>query len=240
MATFVLIHGSFQNASFWCHVVNGLERRGHRAVTPDLPSHGSDRTPLESVTMENYRDAIARVVASHDRPPILVGHSMGSPIASVAEIAPRSVSALVFVAGVLPPSGSSLSDMLREFDPAYLSHAIWASDRRSVRLSSEGARQYFFSECPAELVEPAIAELGWEPIGPYETPLVVTDGRFGSVPKYYVEATRDKVVLPSIQRATLARFRFDGVFSLATGHAPFFSEPESLIACLESVATAHG
>ena len=102
MATFVLIHGSFQNASFWHHVVNGLERRGHRAVTPDLPAHGSDRTPLESVTMVNYRDAIARVVASHDRPPILVGHSMGSPIASVAETAPRSVSALVFVAGLLP------------------------------------------------------------------------------------------------------------------------------------------
>ena len=157
-------------------------------------------------------------------------------IAPVAESAPQSMAALVFVAGLLPPTGSSLSDTLPEFDPAYLAHAVWTPDRRSVRIAPEGAREFLYSECPPDVTEQAIERMGWEPIGPYETPLHLSDQRFGSVARYYIATTKDKVVLPALQQSIQARVRFDRVFSLATGHAPFFSAPDQLASCLESIA----
>jgi len=240
MATFLLVHGSFLGGWCWTGMVERLERAGHRAVTLDLPSHGSDTTPPELATMDGYRDAIAHIAATLGRPPILVEHSMGSAIASVAEAAPESVAALVFVAGLLPPRGSSLLDTLPEFDPAYLAHAVWTPDRRSVRISPDGAREFLYAGCPEDLAEQAIAKMGWEPIGPYETPLQVSEARFGSVPRYFVETTKDRVVPPTLQKKIQARERFDRVFSLPTGHAPFFEAPDQLASCLESVAAERG
>jgi pimeloyl-ACP methyl ester carboxylesterase len=236
MATFVLVHGSFQGSWCWSQVVARLESRGHRAVTLDLPAHGSDRTPVEHVTMQDYVDAIARVVGVLDEPPVLVGHSMGSPIAGVAESQPASVAALVFVAGLLPPAGTSLLQMVGEFDPQYLEHAIWAADRRSVAMSPTAAHEFLFSHVPTELVDRAIPLMTPEPIAPYETPFEATDGRFGLVPRYYVETRRDRVVLPAIQKSIQSRVRFQRVLSLDTGHAPYFSTPDDLVSCLESVS----
>jgi len=75
-----------------------------------------------------------------------------------------------------------------------------------------------------------------EPIGPYEAPFTTTDQGFGRVRRYYVETRRDRVVLPAIQQDIQARIRFERVFSLDAGHGPFFSRPNELVSCLDSVA----
>lgn len=236
MATFVLVHGSFQGAWCWREVVPRLEARGHRAVTVDLPGHGADRTPAAQVTMQDYVDAIGRVVRSLDDRPVLVGHSMGSPIAGVAETQPASLAALVFVAGLLPPTGVSLLQMTADFDPQYLAHAIWASDRRSVAITPAGAREFLFSDTPDALVDSVIPLMTAEPIAPYETPFMSTDENFGSVPSYYVETLRDRVVTPAIQKSIQARVPFNRVLPLDTGHAPYFSTADALVSCLGSVS----
>ena len=71
---------------------------------------------------QDYVDAIRRVVGGLDERPILVEHSMGTPIAAAAEADPDAVAALVFVAGLLPRNGSSLLEAAGDFDPAYLAH----------------------------------------------------------------------------------------------------------------------
>src|SRR5262245_50081600 len=236
MATFVLVHGSFQGSWCWREVVPRLESRGHRAVTLDLPAHGADRTPVAKVTMQDYVDAIATVVRALDERPVLVGHSMGSPIAGVAEMQPVSVAALVFVAGLLPPIGSSLLHVVEDFDPEYLAHAMWAEDRRSIAMPPVAAREFLYSEVPDELVDWAIPLMTPEPIAPYETLFKATDEMFECVPRYYVETLRDRVVLPAIQKSIQARLGFQRVLSLDTGHAPYFSTPDELVSCLESVS----
>jgi pimeloyl-ACP methyl ester carboxylesterase len=85
MAIFVLVHGSFQASWCWREVAPRLEARGHRVMTFDLPGHGTDPTPPERVSFQNYVDSIQRVVGGLDERPILVEHSMGTPIAAVAE-----------------------------------------------------------------------------------------------------------------------------------------------------------
>lgn len=235
MATFVLVHGSFQASWCWREVVPRLERRGHRAVTLDLPGHGTDRTPVDQVTSEDYVDAIVRVVRTLDERPVLVGHSLGTPIAGVAEADPDSVAALVFVAGLLPRNGSSLLDGVGEFDPAYLAHAIWADDRRSVRIAPDGVREFLYSDVSSDVVDGIIPLMTAEPIAPYEMTFTTTEQNFGRAPRHYVETRRDRVVTPAIQRSIQARMAFTSVRSLDTGHSPFFSMPDELVACLEAV-----
>jgi pimeloyl-ACP methyl ester carboxylesterase len=236
MAIFVLVHGSFQASWCWREVAPRLEARGHRALTLDLPGHGIDPTPVERVVFQDYVNAILRVVGGLDERPILVEHSMGTPIAAAAEADPDAVAALAFVAGLLPRNGSSLLEAVGNFDPAYLARAIWADDGRSVRIAPAGVREFLYSDVSPDVVEDLIPLLTAEPIGPYEAPFTATDQKFGRVRRYYVETRRDRIVLPAIQQAIQARVTFERVFSLDAGHAPFFSTPNELVSHLDSVA----
>jgi pimeloyl-ACP methyl ester carboxylesterase len=237
MATFVLVHGSFSASWCWREVVPRLEQLGHRAVVLDLPAHGANHMAVEQVTLRDYVDAVSRVVRIQDSSPVLVGHSMGGPIiAGVAEAEPDRTAALVVVAGLLPPNGAAMVQALEGFDPEYLAQAIWAPDRRSVRISPEGTRRFLCSLCSREVVDEVVRRMTQEPFAPYEAPIVTTDASFGRVPRYYVETIRDKVVPLSLQRSIQARVGFSRVFSLDTDHAPFFSAPEALTSCLDLVA----
>jgi pimeloyl-ACP methyl ester carboxylesterase len=236
MATFVLVHGSFLASWCWRDVTPRLEARGHRVLTLDLPGHGTDLTPVGRVAFQDYVDAIRRVVGGLDERPILVEHSMGTPAAAAAEADPDALAALVFVAGLLPRNGSSLLEAAGEFDPAYLAHSIWADDRRSVRIAPAGVREFVFQDVAADAVDQMIPLVTAEPVAPYEVPFTTTDEKFGRVRRYYIETRRDRVVLPAIQRAIQARVNFERVFSLDAGHGPFFSRPNELVSCLNSVA----
>jgi pimeloyl-ACP methyl ester carboxylesterase len=238
MATFVLVHGSFQGSWCWREVVPRLEARGHRALAFDLPGHGTDPTPPARVRFRDYVDAIRQVIDDLDERPILVEHSMGTPIACAAEADPGAVAALVFVAGLLPRNGSSLLEAAGEFDPAYLAQAIWADDHRTVRITPAGMREFLYADAPPDVVEELIPLLTAEPVGPYEVPFTITDQRFGRVRRYYIETRCDRVVLPAIQQATQARMTFARVFSLDAGHGVLFSRPNELVSCLDSVARA--
>jgi len=236
-STFVLVHGSFVSSWCWRDVVSELQRRGHRAITLDLPAHGADRTPAERVTMSDYVDAVRRVVEAQASPPILVGHSIGGMIcAGVAESAPTAVAAIVFVAGLLPPSGSTPMQAVTEFDPNYLAQVVWAPDRRTAWISPEGVRDFPCALCPAAIVDEVVRRMTPEPVAPYEAPLVTSEARFGIVPRYYVETLRDRVVPLSMQRAIQARAGFRRVLSLDTDHFPALSAPMDLAACLDAVA----
>ena len=57
-----------------------LEAYGHEAVAIDLPGHGEDRTPPESVTFQDYVDRTIAAVQASRGDSILVGHSMGGAI----------------------------------------------------------------------------------------------------------------------------------------------------------------
>ena len=114
MAIFVLVHGSFHASWCWREVAPRLEARGHRVLALDLPGHGTDPTPLERVCFQDYVDAIRRVVGRLDERSILVGHSMGTPIAGAAEADPDALAALVFVAGLLPRPPQGVYTNLRD------------------------------------------------------------------------------------------------------------------------------
>jgi hypothetical protein len=79
-----------------------------------------------------------------------------------------------------------------------------------------------------------------EPNWPGFTPLRLSESRYGSVPKVYVACTEDRAVTPTLQRMMLRDTPCDRVFSMATSHSPFFSQPGRLVDLLiESLQVFH-
>lgn len=80
-ATVVLVHCWMCEGSFWDAQVPALAER-YRTITLDLPGHGRAGTTRESWTVERYGDDVAGLLAALDLSNVvLVGHSMGGPVA---------------------------------------------------------------------------------------------------------------------------------------------------------------
>ena len=65
--------------------------------------------------------------------------------------------------------------------------------------------------------------------------MTVTASRFGSVPRAYIETTRDRTVTLASQRRMQAALPCMPVLTLDTDHSPFLSQPEALARILISI-----
>jgi pimeloyl-ACP methyl ester carboxylesterase len=81
VATFVLIHGAWHDASCWDPVVACLRELGHTAVAPDLP------TDDPRAGYEQRAEPAVAALASVSGPAEIVGHSAGSAEAAIAAAA---------------------------------------------------------------------------------------------------------------------------------------------------------
>ncbi|SKA20893.1 Pimeloyl-ACP methyl ester carboxylesterase [Enhydrobacter aerosaccus] len=237
MATFILVHGASHGGWCWEKVKPILEGHGHKVCTPDLPGLGKDQTPPASVTLADNVERISRLLDKMEEPVILVGHALGGvTISQVAEARRRKIKALVYVCGLMPPSGKTSREMTGD-DPDALF-------RRSRELSPDGltytfARAQlpvlFYADVSPEDRYRAMERLRPQPISISTTPVSLTDDRFGSVPRWYIECTQDNAVRIARQR-TMVKTLPCKVITMECGHTPFYSKPEELAEHLEEIA----
>lgn len=140
----VLMHGAGMDHTVWVLLGRWLARHGHDVVIPDLPGHGrSQGTPLASI--EAMADWLSRLLGkldeaevvpaseTTDKPSLtLVGHSMGSLIATQAITSMKPDRVILLGAGypmrVGPPllqaaenNDPVAADMIAAFGHAYAS-----------------------------------------------------------------------------------------------------------------------
>src|SRR6266550_3729912 len=102
----VLIHGWTSNLEFWRDQIPDLAKR-NRVIAIDLPGHGQSDKPQIAYSMDLFARAVDAVLrdANVDRA-VLVGHSMGTPVArQFYRKYPQKTLALVIVDGALRPFG---------------------------------------------------------------------------------------------------------------------------------------
>lgn len=235
-STFILIHGAWHGAWCWHKLIPLLEASGARVIAPDLPSMGADTSPAESVTLDSWARFVAGL-AERETGCRLVGHSRAGVILSrAAELAPGHVGRLVYLSAYLLRVGDSVAAEARR-DSGSLIAANMIPSRSGVTcaLRPEVLREVFYGDCTDADFALAAARLSPEPLKPLATSLRITDAAFGTVPRHYIETTRDRAVSLDAQRRMQAALPCETVSTLDAGHSPFLSQPEALARILISI-----
>ena len=135
--TAVLVHGAFCDASSWSGVVVELQCAGIAVLAPP--------NPLRSINGDAAY--IAERVRQIDGPALLVGHSYGGAVITVAAAAARNVVGLFYVAAFIPDEGEVLAEIAASFPQPRLSDLL---RHNAFPLDGEGETAVELSIAPEE------------------------------------------------------------------------------------------
>lgn len=231
MKTFILIHGSWHSAWNWHKVVPLLEIQGHKAIAIDLPGMGRDKTPIHEVKMKTTVEEICKLIDSIEGKVILVGHSKnGIMISQAAEYRPQKIEKLVYLAAYLIPNGKTQKEYsVQDVDGVLKPYVTMHEEINAHTLQPAIYKEGLYADCNDDITELAKVLLSHEPVESAITPLQLTDGNYGQIPRYYIECTEDKAVTPFIQKMMYSETACEKVYRLPTSHSPFFSKPKELV-----------
>ena len=194
MSTFVLVHGSWHGAWCWHRVTPLLEQLGHAVLTPDLPGHGGDLTPVGALSLRAYADRLGVTIDAAGEGVVLVGHSLGGMVISqAAEDQPGQVRALVYVAGLLPGDGQSLADLTQGDDESLLTpNCVPSDDGATLSVRDGSLREALYADCPDEDLALARRLMRPEPLAPLLQPVRLTAAGAGAgrMPRFLWSAFR--------------------------------------------------
>ena len=102
----IFIHGWACNADFWQQSINDFPN--YRTIAIDLPGHGQSDKPKTVYSMDYFAKSVEAVLKDAGvKRAVLVGHSMGTPVArQVYRLFPSKVAGIVIVDGALYPYGT--------------------------------------------------------------------------------------------------------------------------------------
>ena len=112
--TVVLVHGGFADASFWAPVIEELQSDDIPVLAP--PNH------LRGLASD--AEYIASFVNQIDGPVLLVGHSYGGAVISVAGASTPNAVGLVYVAAFALDEGESFGEIFGQFGDTPLVGAV--------------------------------------------------------------------------------------------------------------------
>lgn len=237
----VLIHGAWQGSWAFSAWTPLLQAAGWKVVAVNLPGNDASEEPAERAHLDGYTAHALEVLNALDGPAVVVGHSGGGMTASqVAQAAPHQVSALVYLAGMMLPTGLSYADLIaqcRVSDPHFAyegiaPHLIWDEQRSHSRVPLEAALALFLHDCPATAALKAASRLCAQPESGRAMVNTLSAERFGQVPRIYVECQQDRSVSPVLQQRMQQLQPGARRIRLDCGHVPQLACPQALSAAL--------
>ncbi len=239
MKNYILVHGAWGAAWEFNSVAKSLTGAGNNVVALDLPGHGENKALIADVTMSAYVQTVVEAINKLDASVVLVGHSLaGAVISQVAELIPEKIDRLIYVAAMLLENGSSpLAVMQNDPEGQLLPNTIFSEDGSYATISQETVRNILLNDVKDENYLDNIVPnfLFKQATQPFMAEAPLSEDKFGSVAKYYIKASIDKVISPAAQDKMLTNWQVDKVFTLEAGHFPLTSIPEKLVEILKSI-----
>jgi pimeloyl-ACP methyl ester carboxylesterase len=231
MATYVLIHGSWHGGWCWNKLASILAGEGHKVLAPDLRGHGNDKKPLPMITLQSYVDLVCAILESQNEPVYLIGRSRGGiVIRQAAERRPNKIQRLVYLAAFMLRNGESMIQWATQDKDCLLLPNLAFSDDRTYHFIKNQAliKDIFYGDCSDADAELAKSKLVPDPTAPIETPVNLTQDRYGQFPKTYIETLQDRAVSPMLQQKMYTAAGCNNVIRINTSHSPFLSQPDQL------------
>jgi pimeloyl-ACP methyl ester carboxylesterase len=167
---------------------------------------------------------------------IVVHSRYGIVASSLAEQVPDKIARTIYLASFMLPHGKRVLDYLPDRDSLLARRvdinrlALWDW------LQPEAYRDALYADCNSYDIALARALLVREPLRPALTRLMLTDARYGRVPRAYIRLTQDKAVSLSLQDRLLNETTVDRVESIDASHSAYFSQPDALVATILKLA----
>jgi len=235
--TFVLVHGAWQAPYAWDRVKEDLLREGYQVAVIQLPGHGKDLTDPKSLHMESYITYVSDAIGKIGGKVILAGHSMaGMIISGVAEQLPDLIEKLVYISAYVPASGQSAYALSLLDQQSQLGASLSVSeDQSEFDIKKEDITNIFCQDASDSVKQLVLDNYRLEPAAPFSDPVVLTEGNFGKVAKYYIETLQDHGIGNTLQKEMIAAARITNVYEMNTGHTPALSHPAELSEILNRI-----
>ena len=230
--TVVLVHGGFADASFWTPVVRELQASGIPVLAPPNPLRG----------LASDAEYLASFVNQIDGPVLLVGHSYGGEVISVAGAAADNVVGLVYVAAFILDEGESFGEIFAGFPPTPLGDALRPGEYplpggdTAVELSiaPELYQSAFAADLPTEVTD--VLAVMQRPFA------AIFDDRaeaaaWKKLPSWSVVATADNAIHPDAQRHMSARAGAETI-EVDASHSIALSQPKAVADLIRTAVNA--
>jgi pimeloyl-ACP methyl ester carboxylesterase len=223
----VLVHGAWADSSCWNDVVRRLLADGYHVYAPP--------NPLRSLAGDAA--SVAAFLKTIPGPVILVGHSYGGAVISVASADHDNVKALVYIDAFIPDAGDSCLELLGNypappddlftpvqlesgdtdlyFSPKYFGSAFANGvDATSAAVMAVTQRPVTVRA----LGEKAPSQLGWK-----------------TLPAWYVHGDLDGAIPPPLKTMMAERAKAT-ITHVNSGHLSMVLHPETTIAAIAAAA----
>lgn len=239
---FVLVHGGGFGAWCWYKSIALLEEAGFKVTAIDLTGSGVHSFDTNSITsLSQYVKPLSDFLEklADGEKVILVAHDFGGACLSYSmELYPSKISKAVFIAAAMLTSGQSTLDMFsQKTDSNDLMRQaqifLYANGNShpptAIDLDKSLLRDLLFNQSPSKDV--ALASVSMRPIPflPALEKLCLSDAKYGTVRRFYIETPDDNAIPISMQESMVSRSPPEKVFRLkGADHSPFFSKPQAL------------
>lgn len=221
----ILVHGFWGGAAHWSKVILALDALGHTSLE-------AVEMPLTSLADDVERTT--KMIAQHDGPVLLVGHSYGGAVITGAGNHPN-VAGLVYIAAFAPDDDESPGSITQQNLPAGAAALAPDSDGYLWVLKDK-YHENFCQDLDADDARVmAVTQ---------KAPLATTFGDTISNPawrnkdSWYQISSEDRMIHPDNQAMMSGRMNAKKVITLPAGHASLASMPAEVAALIDEAARA--
>jgi len=230
--TIVLVHGAFADASSFAPVVSELIDEGLSVVVPALPNRSL-------IGDSAYIASVVRRIAG---PVLLVGHSYGGAVITVAGLE-TNVVGLVYLAAYAPDQGESIGELQSRFPDSDLASAL-VYQPFSQPGQDDGTDVYVeVEQFPAVLAAGVDHQLA-RVLAVSQRPLAAaafgekaTTAAWRTKPSWGLVATADHAINPDVERFGYTR-AFMTVREVDSSHLVMLAEPKTVVELIREAIRA--
>lgn len=225
--TVVLVHGAFADASSYGPVIPQLLEDGIRVVAPAVPNR----------SLNGDAAAVSSVLARIEGPVVLVGHSYGCAVATVAGVAPN-VETLVYLAGFVPDEGEALGALQERFAPSDLATALVPTpiaDGVDLTVDIDKFASVFAADVDSATA--AVLAVTQRPLSGAAFGEPAAAAAWRTKPAWGVVATQDHTINPDVQRYGYRRAGVSAI-EVDSSHLVMIAQPTVVADLIRKAVTS--
>jgi pimeloyl-ACP methyl ester carboxylesterase len=209
----VLVHGAFVDGSGWQDIYDILVKKGYHVSV----------TQHTLLSFDEDVKAVNRIIDQQNGNCILVGHSYGGAITSIAGNNPKVVG-LVYVAAHAPDEGETEADNGKAFPPAY----------KSLIKGGDGLDYIDPNKFPDDFAGGVAREkanfmaISQTPTADVAFHAIIKNPAWKTKPSWYVVAKSDRIINPDLERMYAKRAKSTTIEIENASHCVFMTHPKEV------------